>query len=211
MFTYFEVMTEARNMLRDENGTFNWSDPVILIIANDGAELLHKMLSATCRDMFIVASSLALSKVAGYGPYDLPADFNYVDCVLDSRQRLLGLTSKEESLEQAAALSGEPEKYWIQGWNPARMYFERTPDTSYSFTLNYLPVFTRAVSSSAVVPLPDGCRSAMRAWIEKMAGIVDEYNTMDEQQKLEILTPLINRETLKRCNKISFFVSGVGF
>lgn len=208
--TYADVIGEARQMLRDEEGTFNWSDAVMLVIANDGVELIRKVLMSHAPDMFIVSASLSII-ADNAGPYSLPDGLVYPQSILNSRNQPIDKTNREAELQYVASRSGEPQKYWLEGWGPLSIYFDRTPKQAYTFTVKYVPKFTRATANTENIPIPDDCRSALRAWIERIAGMIDEYNTMDEKAKLDMLMPLLTTDAVKRANTIDFTVSGVEF
>lgn len=209
-FTLQNVADDARQYLKDTATSNNtYADALLLRLINDGIQIIRRIGSQIDQFMFASSSTIALTAAAGYGPYSLPAAFERMVRIEDS--------DNDEVLRGSRALSdhndvsGEPDKYFIEGRNPRKIYFNKTPDSSYTFTYWYVPTETRAAALSETVPLDDYIREALVQWTIKMAGQVREYDTKDEDERLAIMMPLVSNIFIAGAQDIDFEVVGLSF
>lgn len=209
-FTLQNVADDARQYLKDTATSNNtYADALLLRLINDGIQIIRRIGSQIDQFMFAASDTIALTAVVGYGSYSLPATFERMVRIEDS--------DNDEVLRGSRALSdhndvtGEPDKYFIEGRNPRKIYFNKTPDSSYTFTYWYVPTVTRAAALSESVPLDDYVREALVQWTVKVAGQVREYETTDEDGRIGLMMPLIANIFISGAQEIDFEVEGVDF
>lgn len=201
--TYQNVIDGAREMLRDTQGA-KWSDSLMLELVNDGVALVRKSLEKIAPEMFWKKQNITIQNESA-GPYDLPADFNInLHFYNDFGQELSREYKRNDYL--ASAHVGRPEAYALEGIGPGKIYFDKKPASgeSYIYVLFYLPKLDRQTDANQNIPLPDETYPVLKEWTTKIAGIVDEYNTMDEDQKMSLMLPLLQNTALARANEIEF-------
>lgn len=209
-FTLQNVADDARQYLKDTAASNNtYADALMLRLINDGIQIIRRIGSQIDPFIFSVSSTIPLTAVVGYGAYNLPASFERMVRIED--------TDNDEVLKGSRALSdhhdvnGEPDKYFIEGRNPRKLYFNKTPVSSYTFTYWYIPTETRAVALSETVPIDDYVREALVQWTIKTAGQVREYDITDEDGRILIMMPLIANIFSFGAQDIDFEVVGLDF
>ena len=196
-FTFKNIADSARIMLRDTQAQ-NWPDSVMLEIINDGVAIIRRFIEQANPDRFSADANISITSGSN-GPFDLPSDFKREIAIYDDDKKRLDPTWEDRYT--ASITSGKPSEYWIKG-HPAKIYFNYKADKAYTYVINYIPNVGRATALSTTVPLPDECYEVIKVWTEKIAGMIDEYATMDEDQKLSIITPILTRDMARRVNPI---------
>lgn len=191
VFTAQQIANDAGVLLRDPAGV-NWPSATMISIMQEGIRLIRQILQRENPDFWSAPFTVDLTAASANGPYAVPNDFSYLVSIQDINKTDLNPV-RRESVDPTVA-SGPPRGYWIEGYEEnSKIFFDMTPDQDYTYPGRYMPKLVNIVNIGDNVPLPDFAYDVLKTWTVKVAFQMDEYLTMDEDQKLGILMPILRR------------------
>ena len=206
MATYKAIMDDVRIPLRDASKG-RLDDTKLLSLLNRVVNIAYNHVAKIMPELIWKNDTIALTTTTGYGPYNLPDDVLTICAIYDDQQqpKPLDRTSREKS--QNTQLTAQPRKYWLEGFDPFKCYFESSPDQDRDYEIYYIPKITRETDDTKTLPLPDFLFFDMLVeLLVKFAGSVDEYITTDEDNFITIITSAVDGILLelKAPREISF-------
>ncbi len=199
-FTGQQVANDARALMRDP-GAVNWTDATMITVIQEGIDIIRRLLERENPDFWSKPMTVNLTVAGANGPYTVPADFSYLVALQDIYLNDL-VPVRRESVAPSIA-SGPPRGYWMEGFEENTViYFDMNPDQAYAYKGRYMPKATTIAAITDNVPLPDFCRTVLKVWTTKVAFQMDEYATMDEDQKMSIVMPQMKNMGLVDTNPI---------
>lgn len=191
-----DINTAARVDVHDVQKAKYDDTPDMLKIINDGIDILHSILCNFVPNLYRVSVPIALTVVGKNGPYIIDAgnDLKRFEWVEDQYGNRLTKTYRGESLSPLN--SGQPQKYWLEGFNPTKIYFDKNPDVAYAYTAYYIKNIVRAANLQAAYPHPDNTFMSIVAYVVYALMNINEYNTMDEQQRIALMTTHLSDDIL---------------
>jgi hypothetical protein len=215
---YADVVADANEKLRNREKSL-LDEQTMLSILNDVVALAHRIASSVDPALTRKSTPINLLPATGIGPYPLPGDFNApVDPggMFNENGLPVEKSSRQENMK-AASSPGPPDLYWLEGFNPTNCYFNRVTDAARTYTLYYFPSVARialdngAVPVDSVIPLPDYFFELIVQFLVKWAAQVDEYSTIEEDEKITMMYGRVVRLLTARAPKLTLTMSGVGF
>jgi hypothetical protein len=209
--TYQAVITSANLKLKNTNNYQKWTLATMLDALNDGVQLMLHSLGYSNPPMFGSQANVSLTVLGEHGPYNLPSDFKAPFLLLDDSipaQEVLKKSRLTSTHEQG---TGCPTEYWLEGFNPTKIYFNSKTDIDRTFVMYYLSQKARETDVNQNIPLPDYCMEPLVQWVVKMCGDIDEYETSTEAQKLAFMDSIVESIVLANAPETILEVEGCGW
>lgn len=210
VFTYQSVLDDVNVKLRNSDNQ-NWEASPLLSLLNDAVQLMSHALAMGVPEAFASSVEIPILTATGYGPYNLPLDFKYEAMILDDQTPAKELRKINRAKSRHAVSTGQPREYFLEGRFPVKMYFGSRPDRDRTYTLYYIPQIARTADATTYVPLEGFCFEPLVQAVCKFAGQMDEYLTMDEDQKLAIMMQYVGQIIVARANPVEISIGGCGF
>jgi hypothetical protein len=206
-YTYDDIKADALIDLKG-SGKAAYGDTLMNKLVRDAVQIARKTVAQRCPEMIWTTKAISLLE-DNAGPYDISVDFESVVKLLDEEDNEIETSFRGKY--NVANRTMKPDGYWIEGYAPARIYVNATPDQAYAWTLYYIATIARQTDFTQDVPLPSFFREALTVWVVKFAGGIEEYNTVDEDAKISLMESLMSKILLTRAPAREISWSGVGF
>lgn len=208
-FSYNDVKNDALIDLKG-TGKAAYGDTLMNKLVIDSVLIARKITARKCPELIWTAKTINLL-VDNAGPYEIANDLETPVKLLNEDGEQIDLNNSYRGEFSVSNRDMTPDGNWIEGYAPAQLFFNATPTEALAWTLYYIASIARTTDTTGNVPLPDFFREALTAWVVKFAAGTQEYSTIDEDQRIQLMESLVGDILIKRRPKMQLIIKGVDF